>query len=97
MEYVFGFVTRNKREIENLKTINEDAEFSGSIALTTTYDDAKITDTCDVVEKYGTTTDEAGNVYSFYEVKHHVKTIEKLGEDVNEAIDDLVVTVLVGE
>ena len=97
MEYVFGFVTREEREIENLKTINEVAELTGAVELVTTYDDAKITDSCSIVEKYDTKTDVEGNFYSFYEVRNHIKRIEITGEDVNEAVDDLIVTVLGGE
>lgn len=75
MEYVFGFVERGGRQIENLKTIGEETELSGQTELTTEYDDAVITDTFEVVEKYNVVTDQEGKIYNFYEIRNHIKKI----------------------
>ena len=72
---MFGFVERDGRQIENLKTIGEETELSGQIELTTEYDDAEITDMCEIVEKYNTVTDQEGKIYNFYETRNHIKKI----------------------
>ena len=62
--------------MENLKTIGERTDYSGEIQLVTEYDDAIITDTCEIVEKYYSAEDIEGNCYDWYEVKNHNRTIE---------------------
>lgn len=98
MEYVFGFVTKDGREIENLKTIGLEEELIGTVELSKDYTDCRITDTADIVEKYAEETDSEGKVYKFYEVRNHIKkVIQQNAEDIkelSEAIDDLTIAIL---
>jgi len=85
MEYVFGFIEKDGRQIENLKTIGLEEELSGAVELIKEYTDCRITDSCDIVEKYAEETDSEDKVYKFYEVRGHIKRIaEKPAEEETE-------------
>lgn len=73
MKYIFG---TTKKGMENLKTIGEHQNYSGEIQLVTEYDDAIITDTCEIVSKYYSTEDSEGNCYDWYEIANHNRHIE---------------------
>lgn len=73
MKYIFGIT---KKGIENLKTTGERTNYSGEIQLVTEYDDAIITDSCEIVEKYCSAEDIEGNCYDWYEVANHNRHIE---------------------
>ena len=73
MKYIFG---TTKKDMENLKTIGERTNYSGEIQLVTEYDDAIITDICEIVSKYYSAEDIEGNCYDWYEVKNHNRHIE---------------------
>ena len=73
MKYIFG---TTKKGMENLKTIGERTNYSGEIQLVTEYDDAIITDICEIVSKYYSAEDIEGNCYDWYEVKNHNRHIE---------------------
>ena len=73
MKYIFGLT---KQGMENLKTIGERTNYSGEIQLVTEYDDAVITDSCEIVSKYYSAEDSEGTCYDWYEVKNHNRTIE---------------------
>ena len=62
--------------MENLKTIGERTNYSGEIQLVAEYDDAIITDNCEIVSKYYSAEDSEGNCYDWYEVLNHNRTIE---------------------
>ena len=73
MKYIFG---TTKKGMENLKTIGERTDYSGEIQLVTEYDDAIITDSCEIVSKYYSAEDSDGTCYDWYEVINHNRTIE---------------------
>ena len=83
MKYIFGLT---KQGMENLKTIGERTNYSGEIQLVTEYDDAIITDSCEIVEKYHSTEDIEGNCYDWYEVQNHSKKIEMSESKIVEKI-----------
>lgn len=92
MEHIFGSVVKDGKKIQILKTVGEShTNLGGSFIVSREYDDATITDSCEIVEKYHSTEDIEGNCYDWYEVQNHSKKIEmsesKLIEKIIEEVN----------
>ena len=93
MEYIFGNIVKDGKRTQILKTVGEThTELSGTFIISKEYDDAIITDSCEIVEKYYSAEDIEGSCYDWYEVQGHSKKIEmneskiveKIIEEVNK-------------
>ena len=92
MEYIFGNIIKGGKKTQILKTVGEThTNLSGSIVTSKEYDDAIITDSCEIVEKYHSAEDSEGNCYDWYKVLNHSKKIEmsesKLVEKIIEEVN----------
>ena len=77
MEYIFGNIIKNGKKTQILKTVGEThTNLSGSFVTSKEYDDAIITDSCEIVEKYHSAEDVEGNCYDWYLIKNHNRKIE---------------------
>ena len=92
MDYIFGTVTINGFEYENLKTVGEQhTDFSGFCTVKREYSDNHITDTFKVIQKYKT--DEVGDVkYDWYIIESHNRIMDRYTpaeRDIQDSIADL--------
>lgn len=78
MEYVFGTVIRNNIEFENLKVINDShTDLRGFIETVREFEDNKIIDKFQIIEKYYSTEDICGNTYDWYIIDKHYRYEDK--------------------
>ena len=74
MEYIFGSVSRNGVNMENLKTVGEThSDLSGTASVTRKYADSHITDNFVVVEKYRSEDGTDGKCYDWYVIDRHCR------------------------
>ena len=93
MEVVFGDSSNNEK-LTIVKTIgSEHSSLTGHIAIERSYDDAVITDECDIIKKCNSASDGEGNCYDWYYALNHKKVIEKIVrfEDVPEDVKNQII------
>ena len=87
MEYIFRNAVEDGKKNQILKTVGEThTNLSGTFVISKEYDDAIITDSCEIVEKYHSTEGIEGNCYDWYEVINHSKKIEMSESKIVEKI-----------
>lgn len=78
MEYVFGSRERHGVVEDILKTKGDKhSNLSGSAEVERQYEDCIITDVFNIVRKYQSKKDKAGNCYDWYIIDNHFRYIDK--------------------
>lgn len=78
MEYIFGTVTYNDKNYQNLKTVGDThTDLKGITAIERKYTDAVITDYFNVIKKYRTKEDDEGRCYDWYLINEHYRDTDK--------------------
>ena len=92
MEYIFGTIFRNGKEVRNLKTINNQkhSNLKGYCVVERKYPDNTITDEFKIVKKYKSD-QTSENYYDWYEITDYNRYIDKFSpvqEEINNNIND---------
>lgn len=77
MEYIFGTITKKKKEVDILKTVgSEHTNLEGKHIIERKYSDSIITDTFNVEEKYLSKDGADGKKYDWYIISNHSRYID---------------------
>lgn len=78
MDYIFGHITRDGVDVENVKTVGaKHSNLSGSVSVTRKYSDSYITDSFFVSEKYRSEEGDNGTCYDWYLIERHTRYEDK--------------------